>query len=150
MFVRLALKHEEDAFVAMGQANVAETLEGEPCDEARLRQTFQDYLATARPTIWVVDDFSKPVGLLMADVGEYDYRAGLFVVQKVIYVSPEKRGTRAAVLLTKELIRWANSIGAVEIIGGNDNGFQSDRTAAFLGHFGFRKVGFTMSKRLTD
>lgn len=149
MFVRLALRGEEDAFVEMGKANVAETLPGQPCEESRLRKTFQDYLKTAQPTIFVVDDYRTPVGLLLADIGEYEYRAGLFAIQRVLYVKPEKRGTRAAVLLTKELIRWANSIGAVEIIGGNDNGFQSERTAAFLEHFGFEKVGFTMSKRLT-
>jgi L-amino acid N-acyltransferase YncA len=148
MFPRLALAHEEDVFVEMGKANVAETLAGEPCDEARLREVFQEYLATARPTVWFVEAERRPIGMLMADVGQFDYRAGLFVVQKVIYVSPEKRGTRAAVLLVKELIRWSRHIGASEIIGGNDNGFNSDRTAAFLGHFGFRKVGFTMSLSL--
>jgi GNAT superfamily N-acetyltransferase len=63
-----------------------------------------------------------------------------------LFVKPEKRGTRAATLLTRQLIEWAEIIGAQEIVGGNDNEFNSERTARFLEHFGFRRVGIAMRR----
>ena len=150
MFVRLALESDIDAFLAMAVANVRETLPGEPVDEDVLRETFWSYIRTASPTIFVVDDRRAIVGMLMADIARYDYRDGFYAYQRVLYVSPEKRGTRAAVLLVKTLMDWAARLGAVEVLGGNDNSFRSERTASFLEHFGFRKVGYALAKRLKE
>lgn len=148
MFVRLAIARDEDRVVAMCLANARETMPGESTDESVIRARFRQYLETSFPTIFVVEQNRDLIGLLAADTGDYDHRSGFFVIQKLLYVSPEKRGTRAAVLLTRHLVEWAEKIGAVEVVGGNDNGFKSERTAAFLEHFGFKRVGFMMSKRL--
>lgn len=148
MFVRLAIAQDEDLFVQLCLANAAETMPEEPVDETVIRARFVQYLETSAPTIFVVEQDRRVIGVLGADTGDYDHRSGFFVVQKLLYVLPEKRGTRAAVLLTRHLIAWAEQIGAIEVVGGNDNGFQSERTASFLEHFGFRRVGFMMAKRL--
>lgn len=148
MFVRLALEDDFDAIIAMGKANLAETMAGEPHDEFIMRETLYRYLDTANPTFYVVEHRREVIAFLQMNVSGYDYRAGFYTIQKVLYVSPEKRGTRASVILMKHLIAESQRLGAVEIVGGNDNGFQSDRTAAFLEHFGFRKTGHAMSKRL--
>ncbi|SEG64999.1 GNAT family N-acetyltransferase [Bosea lathyri] len=148
MFVRLALREDEDAVIEMATANARETMPGEPIDADVMHERFQEYLDTSFPTAFVVQDNGRLVGLLVADTGSYDHRTGFFVLQKVLYVSPDKRGTRAAVLLANELISYATRMGAVEIVGGNDNDFQSERTARFMERFGFRRVGFMMSKRL--
>jgi hypothetical protein len=47
-----------------------------------------------------------------------------------------------------ELIRWSKMLGAVEITGGNDNSYKSERTAKFLKHFGFEQVGFFMRRMM--
>lgn len=148
MFARLALASDEDAVVAMIIADLAETCPGEPYDEAKLREGFHAYLATANPTIFVAEERRLAIGVLISRIVDFDYRAGFYVTQRLLYVSPENRGTRASVHLVRELIRWSQLIGAVRIDGGNDNDFQSDRTAAFLSHFGFRKVGNVMTLRL--
>lgn len=148
MFVRLAIAQDEDQVVEMAVADARETMPGEPVDESIIRSRFRQYLETSFPTIFVVEHDRGLVGLVVADTGDYDHRSGFFVIQKLLYVLPEKRGTRAAVLLTRHLVEWAERIGAAEVVGGNDNGFKSERTAAFLEHFGFRRVGFMMSKRL--
>lgn len=148
MFARLATREDEDAVIAMGTANASETMPDEPIDEAYMRERFRQYLATSFPTAFVVEDKGRLIGLLVADTGDYDHRTGFFVLQRVMYVSPDKRGTRAAVLLAKTLVDWATRMGAVEIVGGNDNDFHSEQTAKFLERFGFRRVGFMMSKRL--
>ena len=66
-----------------------------------------------------VVDANTTLGILMATINGYEYRRGLRVFQRLIYVSPENRGTRAAVLLVKHLIDWAKSLNAVEIVGGD-------------------------------
>ena len=84
------------------------------------------------------------IGLTLSSINDYRAASGLFTTQEVLFVRPEKRGSRAAVLLMKNLIAWSRKVGAKEIVGGNDNEFNSERTAAFLGHFGFKRVGYAM------
>jgi GNAT superfamily N-acetyltransferase len=150
MFVRLALANEVDEIICMSTANAQETLSGEFVDPDYVRHTFKQYLDHATSTFFVVEDQRKVIAFLQAYMFGYDYRAGLYTVQKVLYVKPEKRGSRAAVLLMKELVRWSKRLGADRIEGGNDNGFKSERTAKFLGHFGFENVGFAMRLNLEN
>lgn len=100
----------------------------------------------AAPTIFVVEKDRAVIGFLLADMYSYRASKGIFVTQEVLFVRPEHRGTRAAVALMKHLIAWSKMLGAKEIIGGNDNDFQSERTARFLEHFGFERVGFAMRR----
>lgn len=148
MLVRLATVFDLNTFVDMAVANLEETMPGEPYSREKLADTFWKAIATAQPTIWFVERGGRLAGFMMAYMFAFDYRDGLYTTQRVIYVSPEHRGTRASVLLAKELIRWSESIGAVRVHGGNDNSFKSERTAAFLEHFGFRRVGYSMQKLL--
>ena len=152
MLVRLALERDEDRVVEFARCNVEETVpeDVEAFEEYVVRDTYRQYLETANPTIFVVEKNREVVGMLMAYVGTFDYKSGHWASQKVLYVTPENRGTRAAVLLMKEFIAWAKQLGIVELVGGNDNGFNSERTAAFLEHFGFKRVGYSMLMRLTD
>lgn len=147
MYVRLAVKRDFDAIVAMAREN-ASTVPYLTLNEDRVRATLQRYLDTANPTFWVVDDRRDLVGFLQAYWWGYDAFDGFFTVQQVLYVRPDKRGSRASVLLMKQLVAWSERLGAKEIIGGNDNEFNSERTAKFLEHFGFRRVGFAMKKAL--
>ncbi len=146
MFVRLALESDFDAIVEMGRQNCEETCQPDVFSSRRARERLAEYLATANPTFFVCEENREPIGFLMAYVVNYDHKDGFFTTQRVLFVRSERRGTRAAVLLMKELIRWSEMLGADAVEGGNDNGFQSERTAAFLGHFGFKNVGFAMRK----
>lgn len=150
MFVRLAMDYDEADFVRMSVANLEETLPGEPYSVERLKQTFHAGITKAQPTIFVVEHQRKVIGFAAAYICTFDYRDGHYTTQRVIYVSPEHRGTRASVLLVRELVRWSQSIGAAKIDGGNDNSFNSDRTAAFLEHFGFKRVGIYLEKLLEE
>lgn len=143
--VRLALAADEDAIVEMARTNM-KTRPTLTFNEARCRKTVQNYLAFADPTIFVADDGGEPVGLLVCNFYEQRAADGLYATQEVLFVRPDKRGTRAAALLMKELIAWAETVGASEIVGGNDNEFNSERTARFLEHFGFKRVGFSMRR----
>lgn len=148
MIVRLADWRDFDAICRLGAANVAETMPGDDFNAGYVAVIFERYMKTANPTFYVAEKDSQVVGFAYGWLCNYDYRAGLYAVQKVLYVTPANRGSRAAVLLTRELIAWAERCGADRIEGGNDNSFHSERTARFLGHFGFEQVGYAMRLNL--
>ena len=147
MQVRLALEDEEDLIVEMARINM-KTRPTLTFDEARCRQTFRDYIREASPTIWVAEDKNGVAGMLVADFYLHRAASGIFTSQEVLFVKPERRGGRAAAMLMKTLIDWSREIGANEIVGGNDNEFNSEQTARFLGRFGFERVGHAMRKVL--
>lgn len=150
MFVRLALESDEDVVVEMARANIEETRSELSFNEEKCRASFASYLLTASPTVFVVEHKREVVGFMLAEIMEYRAADGLFTIQEVMFVHPDKRGTRASVLLMKHLIAWSEQLGALEVVGGNDNGFNSERTARFLEHFGFERVGFSMRRVLKD
>lgn len=119
-------------------------------NELRTRATIAKSILTGRPTIFVAEGADGLAGFLVADYAPYRGFDGLFTIQEVLFVRPEKRGSRAAALLMAAFVAWSRKIGATEIIGGNDNETTSERTAAFLSRFGFRKVGYAMRKDLRD
>lgn len=146
MEVRLGRPDDEDAVVALTKRDVAETLPHLDCDEAMVRETYRRYLKTAVPTVFVADDNGVVIGFLLAYIHGYAFTRGIFTVQEVLYVDPTSRGTRAAAHLMAEFVRWSDMLGARENIGGNSNEFHSERTARFLEHFGFKKVGYSMKR----
>lgn len=146
MEVRLALPHEEDIIVDMARTNIEQTRPSLTFNEARCRASFRSYLDRADPTIYVAEDKNEVIGMLVCNFYENRAADGLFTTQEVLFVRPDKRGTRAAALLMKQLISWSEQLGATEIIGGNDNEFNSERTARFLEHFGFKRVGYSMRR----
>lgn len=148
MFVRLALETDIETIVDLARMNCELSTPYLEFAPERVRETCRLYLAQANPTIWVVEDKREVIALLLATISEYRQAYGLYTTQEVLFVRPDKRGTRAAALLTKELIRWSEHLGAIEITGGNDNKFNSERTARFLGHFGFEQVGFFMRRMM--
>jgi L-amino acid N-acyltransferase YncA len=148
MFVRLALKQDLPAIVEMARMNCEISTSFLTFAPERVEETFRGYLERAETTFFVVEDKREVVGFLLATINGYRHATGLWTSQEVLFVRPDKHGTRAAVLLMKELVRWSESLGAIEIKGGNDNDFKSERTARFLEHFGFERVGFAMRRML--
>lgn len=148
MFVRLALERDTAEIIAMGRANTEETCPEDEFSVTRAESVVRSYFDRADPTIFICDDRARVAGFLVAKMCLFDHRDGLYTTQRVLYVKPEYRGSRAATLLMKELVRWSVSLGAVAIDGGNDNGFRSERTRGFLEHFGFEFCGYSMRRRL--
>lgn len=147
--VRLAKAEDYPAVAAMAQMNHKESCPHHEWSDDRMRETFfDDYDRDSRCLIFVVEKDGEVLGFLLT--GMYRYRAfrGLFTVQEVLFVRPDKRGTRAAALLMKKLIEWSKSVGAREVVGGNDNDVLSEHTARFLSRFGFRSYGYSMKLEL--
>jgi len=150
MFVRLALEEDIPAIVDLARMNCAISTPHLTFSEERVVETCRGYLDHGDCTMFVAEHQRQVVGLLVATINSYRHATGLYTTQEVIFVHPAFHGSRAAVLLVKELIRWSEMLGAIEITGGNDNSYKSDRTARFLEHFGFEQVGFFMRRMMKN
>lgn len=148
MFVRLGLDTDEDKIVELAGMNCEQTMPFPPFNPDKVRETYYKYLHGCETTFFVVDDRQDVIGFLMATINGYRHADGLYTTQEVMFIRPDKQGSRAAFYLMKELIRWSETLGALEITGGNDNSFRSDRTAKFLEHFGFENVGNFMRRKM--
>ena len=148
MLVRLALETERDTVVDLCIAAVEESVRDIAPERDRIEETFQAYLESADPTFFVVEQRGRIVGFLMATIGGYSYASGIYTTQQVMYVRPDKRGTRAATLLIRHLVDWSRRLGAREITGGNNNGLYTERTARFLEKQGFERTGVFMRRPL--
>jgi L-amino acid N-acyltransferase YncA len=148
VFVRLALESDEDTFVEISRLAVEESAPHVGFEPEVVRETFKNYLDTASPTIWLLDDNRKVIGFLLATLSQYRFSRSLFTTQEVLWIDPAKRRTQAAALLVRNLVEWSTLLGAAEITGGNDNGLFSENTARLLERFGFERVGIFMRCRV--
>src|SRR5690606_25371393 len=101
-----------EPYVELARMAVAESVRNVGFNPDRVRETFRHYLATATPTIFVVEQNRELIGFLNASISGYDFADGLFTTQQVLFVRPDKRGTRAAALLVKMLVDWSDQLGA--------------------------------------
>lgn len=150
MFVRLLMPYDVPEIVELSRMNCDISTPHLEFSPEKVEETCAAAIATASPTMFVVEENREVIALLVATINEYRHASGIFTTQEVLFVRPDRQGSRAAVLLTKELIRWSEMLGAIEITGGNDNDFKSERTARFLAHFGFEQVGFFMRRKMNN
>lgn len=148
MRVRLASPEDRAAVAVLARQYVAELPPDVPIrfEAAAFDESYDRYLETANPTVFVAEDRSGVVGVLVCSVHGFLTQSGLLTNTDVIFVTPEKRGTRAAAELLSEFDRWSERIGAIMSIGGNANSIHTRRTASLYAKFGFSPVGVTMAK----
>lgn len=145
--VRLAMPEDKDAVLSLAQMQVEETLPHLDFRRDLAERTFERIVTTADPTGFVALQDGEVIGYLMATLNTYSFSSGVFVSQEVLYVRPDKRGTRAAVHLIKEFVRWGEIVGAREWLYGISNGFQPERTARLFERLtGAERVGFHLRK----
>jgi GNAT superfamily N-acetyltransferase len=146
VFVRLALETDEDAYVELGRMAVDLSARHIGFKEEKVRALFHRYLDRASPTITVVEDRGEIIGFLNATISDYEFADGIYTTQEILFVRPDRRGTRAAALLLSEFTRWSDQLGALENTGGNDNAINTEQTTKFLKRFGFEQVGSFMRR----
>jgi L-amino acid N-acyltransferase YncA len=149
MLVRLAIEGDRRELVGLCADAVRESVRGIEPDEAIINETFDAYMASAEPTFFVVEGAGRRlIGFMMCSIGGYAFASGIFTTQQVMYVVPEKRGTRAATLLIRNLIDWSKRLGALEITGGNNNGLYTAQTVRLLEKHGFEQMGTFMRRSM--
>ena len=148
MYVRLGLERDEDAVVALARVACEQNTPHLTYREDLVRNAYRRYLATANPTFFLVDQEGAVIGGVLASMSSYWHAAGLIVAAEVVFVQPDKRGTRAAALLLAHLVEWGKMLGANEITGGSDTGMNGEQVARLYERFGFQRVGYLMRRSL--
>jgi N-acetylglutamate synthase-like GNAT family acetyltransferase len=145
-FVRLALENDEDACIALTRQHHEENLPHRPFDEERSRATFRRSVETGHPTIFVAEQDKAIIGLLMAVIYDFASSGGHFTTQEVVFVTPDKRGSRASAQLIDTYNQWAEKSGAAEIYTKLAINPKLDRNMRFFKRFGFCPVGVTLMR----
>lgn len=147
IFARLATPEDKDAVLSLAQMQVEETLPHLDFRRDIAEKTYDQGMIHAHPTFFVAEDNREVTGYLMATLESYAFTSGIYVSQEVLYVRPDKRGTRAAVHLIKEFEGWGHIVGAREWMFGVSNGFQPERTTRLFEKLtGAKPVGFFLKK----
>ena len=142
MRVRLVTEADTPAILALGRQMVAEVASHHVFDDEVARETIRASLTTATPTCFVVEQAGAVIGFLYGFIHGYSFTAGISVVQEVLYVRPDKRGTRAAALLILAFKRWGEGLDAKEIVFGISSGINVDRAARLFERFGAQRTGY--------
>ena len=144
---RLAMPYDKEAVLDLVEMDVAETLPHLDFRRDLAAETFDQSVNHADPTTFVAEEDGEIIGFLVGLLEGYAFTSGIFVVQEVLYVRPDKRGTRAAAALLKEFLAWGETVGARECIFGISNGMHPERTAKFMQHVtGAEPVGIYLKK----
>lgn len=147
MIVRLAQAKDEAAILELAEMQVRETLPHLTFSPEITRATFRRSLTEIDPTIFVAEQDGVVIGHLLALICPYAMASGFFTSQEVVYVRPDRRGTRAAAELVRAFNEWSDHLNANEVFMGVANGRKIDRFIAFIQRlFGFDIVGVSLRR----
>ena len=136
-------------FITLGQHMHHESVyQFLPFDKDIAEQTAQRYVTDERSCAYLIMDNDQPLAMHLASLTTYFFSPALLAAGLVTYVRPEKRGSRAALLLMRGFITWAKHHQADEVYMGVSAGISIERADQFFKHFGFTFVGGNYKLRL--
>ena len=144
---RFLEERDRDTVLELGQAHVAERAPHLRWDEWRANRQIDLALAKANPTIFVAEEDDEVVGYLLAVRVDFAACAGFYVECQLLYVRPDKRGSRAAAKLFAGFVRWAELQRAEEIFASI---WDRPSGARWLRRFGFEPAGQQMRRRVAS
>ena len=143
MRTRLAVDEDRGAFLAMARAAAAEGESLLEYDEEVTSARFHDALHTAHPTIFVAET-DRLIGFAACTLDGFLFASGLMTTLQVIYVTPEKRGSRAAAYLVRAFLEWSDAVGARHKYLGTNLAARPEQTARLFARAGAVPVGQVM------
>lgn len=111
MKARLALKTDREVCLALSKAAAEERDPELGWSRDAAEETF-DLAMGGSPTLFVVERRGEVVGLSLASIEGFAFSSGVFVCVQVVYVRPDIRGTRAAVVLLQAVVNWSLRLNA--------------------------------------
>ena len=123
MLARIAIESEANAVVELARLQMAELLPHLDFDPSVAHRTFSNYLASASPTIFVVEGRDRaPVGFLTAQLCDYDFARGFYVTRSPVFVRKDYRDTPAAEALGKAYDEWAARLSPAGVYAVDEHG----------------------------
>lgn len=144
--VRLAMEWDRADLLGLFRSHAEEFAAHLGFDEDRANAALDQSLSTGSPVCFVAESDGEVIGYVTGRIVDYPYAAGHFVTHELLYVRPDKRGTRAAAKLIREFIQWGEIVGAREVFCGTSTDYKAERVARLFEHFGLRRVGASLKK----
>ena len=88
-----------------------------------------------------VNEHDEPVGAFAGGFNTEWQSGDMYTFDYFLFVRPEYRGSRAAVLLINTFIDWSKRMGCKHIMCGTATGIDPAKTIRFYEHFGFKQTG---------
>lgn len=142
--VRLVVSSDRWKVHALAKAAAAESEAELGFDRDVFDRTFDAIVTKGHPTGFVAVDGEDIIGFALAQIDGFFFTSGVCTILKVVYVTPVKRGTRAAAILVSAFVEWSVELGVRRMYLGINNSLHPDRTARFFERFGARRVGYEM------
>ena len=98
----------------------------------------------------VTEENGTITGMMWGYLEEFFFSEDRYATDILLYVTPEKRGTRAAWKLVKAFEGWAAEGGAVFIQPGVSTGIDNEGYARFYERMGYSVTGLNLSKTVTE
>lgn len=130
------------AVMEMGRAMFAESprYRDKGFNEAKLLQMFNYILGAEDHGFFVAESPDGLIGMALGILAPYFFSDEVYACELVVYVTPGRRGSSAAVRLVKALEEWAFSQGARELLLGVSTGIDDERAVCV-----YQKLGYTMA-----
>lgn len=123
ILTRLAMEDDRSALLNLFRLHLARVSPQLEFDGATASETFDNYLQTANPTIYVAEDGDRRViGYLMATFNQYAASAGYYVCAEEMYAPISAVGIEVAEALGAAFEAWAEQLNPapLEIMLGID------------------------------
>ncbi len=119
-------------------------------NEVKLRRIFEDQLNNPRVACCLLAESSdgKILGMLVGFVAELFFTDALVAQDRVFFVTPEFRGSSAAVRLLTGFRKWAQNRGVQELNINMSVAVDMSRFERFMAHMGFTNCGSNFYYRL--
>lgn len=87
-------------------------------------------------------------GFLIGSIAPYGFSHETFAYDRLVYVTPNKRGTYAARMLIRAFEHWAKHKRARHVMMGTTTGINTDAVERLYNKLGFRTVGKLTMKEM--
>lgn len=92
--------------------------------------------------LFLAESDGKLVGIMGGYIAEHFFSDDLLAYDQIIYVAPEFRHTRAALLLMDSFMKWAESKSVRTVLVSTSSGSEhAEKAGRFLRHYGLKKIG---------
>lgn len=144
MFVRPAKPSDLPAATELGHRMYSESrFSRYPFDLAGSQEFLRSILSDSMGSCFFVAESSSGQlnGIFIGQISTLFFSSAVVAYDKLLYVSPEARGSSAALRLLMAFRRWAEDRGAAEISVNMTVAIDIERFQRFMGHLGFQFCG---------
>jgi len=119
-----------------------------PLDVAKMIEFAYNCRASDAEFFRVAVRGEQVIGFFIGGVTSYGFDTASFAFDRMLYVSPNKRGTHTARMLIEAFEDWAHDMGASDIVLGITTGLHTNATERFFNKLGYRTVGKVTMKEI--